>query len=124
MAKLKTTYVIEDDPLTSSLICTMIRKYPNMEAIAFDDGIKALDACRKRLPDVLIIDYHLPGMTGIELFDAIKANLPESTVVIMASSIDDGSLVLKFIQKGIRNYVMKDANLLKSIQDILAEELK
>jgi DNA-binding NarL/FixJ family response regulator len=63
-------------------------------------------------------------MTGIELFDAIKANLPESTVVIMASSIDDGSLVLKFIQKGIRNYVMKDANLLKSIQDILAEELK
>jgi CheY-like chemotaxis protein len=124
MAKVKRIYVVEDDPLTSSLICTMLGKRANTEAIAFDDGTSALEACRKQLPDVLIIDYNLPGMTGIELFDALKPQLPESTVVIMASAIDDGTMVLKFIQKGIRNYVMKDDNLLKSIDDILAEELK
>ena len=95
-----------------------------MEVTAFDEGIKALDACRKQLPDVLIIDYQLPGMTGIDLFDALKPTLRESTLVIMASAIDDGTLVLKFIQKGIRNYVMKDDNLLKSIQDIISEELR
>jgi CheY-like chemotaxis protein len=124
MATRKRIYVVEDDPLTSSLICTMLGKNPNMEVIPFDDGPQALQACRKQIPNVLIIDYQLPGMTGIDLFDALKADLPESTVVIMASAIDDGTMVLKFIQKGIRNYVMKDSNLVKSIQDIIEEELK
>jgi CheY-like chemotaxis protein len=124
MATRKRIYVVEDDPLTSSLICTMLGKNPTMEVIPFDDGPQALGACRKQIPDVLIIDYQLPGMTGIDLFDALKADLPESTVVIMASAIDDGTMVLKFIQKGIRNYVMKDSNLVKSIQDIIEEELK
>jgi CheY-like chemotaxis protein len=120
----KRIYVVEDDPLTSSLICTMLGKNPTMETIPFDDGQQALEACRKQFPDVLVIDYQLPGMTGIDLFDALKADLPESTVVIMASAIDDGTMVLKFIQKGIRNYVMKDSNLVKSIQEIIEEELK
>jgi two-component system, NarL family, nitrate/nitrite response regulator NarL len=124
MATRKRIYVVEDDPLTSSLICTMLGKNPKMEVIPFDEGTQALEACRKQIPDVLIIDYQLPGMTGIDLFDTLKADLPESTVVIMASAIDDGTLVLKFIQKGIRNYVMKDSNLVKSIQDIIEEELK
>lgn len=124
MAIRKRIYVVEDDPLTSSLICTMLGKHPNMEAIPFDDGPQALEACRKQLPDVLVIDYQLPGMSGIELFDALKADLPESTIVIMASAIDDGTMVLKFIQKGIRNYVMKDSNLVKSILEIIEEESK
>jgi CheY-like chemotaxis protein len=100
----------------------MLGKNPNMETIPFDDGAQALEACRKQFPDVLIIDYQLPGMTGIDLFDALKADLPESTIVIMASAIDDGTMVLKFIQKGIRNYVMKDSNLVKSIEEIIEEE--
>jgi DNA-binding NarL/FixJ family response regulator len=124
MAIRKRIYVVEDDPLTSSLICTMLGKNPTMETIPFDDGTKALEACRKQFPDVLIIDYQLPGMTGIDLFDALKADLPESTIVIMASSIDDGTMVLKFIQKGIRNYVMKDSNLVKAIEEIIEEESK
>lgn len=123
MAKTKIIYVVEDDPLTSSLICTTLKKtMKNIETVAFDEAPKALEACRKQIPDILIIDYQLPGMTGIELFDALKPTLPESTLVIMASAIDDGQLVLKFIQKGIRNYVMKDSNLMKSIQDIIEEE--
>jgi two-component system chemotaxis response regulator CheY len=100
----------------------MLRKKPNTEVLAFDDAAKALEVCRKQYPDVLIIDYQLPGMSGIELFDALKSNLPESTVVIMASAIDDGSRVLEFIRAGIRNYVIKDEDFIKSIQEIMEEE--
>lgn len=125
MIKTKLIYVVEDDPLTSSLICTTLRTtMENVEVVAFDEGQAAWEACRKQVPGILIIDYHLPGMTGIELFDAVKDSLPASTLVIMESAVDDGQLVLKFIQKGIRNYVIKDANMMKSIQDIIDEEAK
>lgn len=123
MAAVKRIYVVEDDPLTSSLISTTLKKRPSTEVFTFDDGAKALEACRKQFPDVLVIDYQLPGMTGIELFDALKDHITPSTVVIMASAQDDGAMVLKFIQKGIRNYVAKDGNFIQSIRETIDEEL-
>ncbi len=122
MPQPKRIYIVEDDPLTSSLVSTMLRKNANTEVLEFDDAAKALATCRKQYPDVLIIDYQLPGMSGIELFNAVKAELPPATVVIMASAIDDGSRVLEFIRAGIRNYVIKDKDFIQSIQQVMEDE--
>jgi DNA-binding NarL/FixJ family response regulator len=117
----KLIYVVEDDPLTSSLLKTTLSKKPDTQVITFDDATQALSACGKQVPNVLIIDYQLPGMSGIELFDALKGGLPPSTLVIMASAIDDGAMVLQFIRKGIRNYVIKDENFIPSILETIDE---
>lgn len=115
-------YVVEDDPLTASLLSTMLKQTYEAEVMVFDDGQTALAACRKKFPDILILDYQLPGMTGIEIYNQLQQHLPTETLVIMASAIDDGIQVLKFIQQGIRNYVIKDDRLHQSIVDIITEE--
>jgi CheY-like chemotaxis protein len=115
-------YLVEDDPLTASVVSTMLRNTYEAEVTVFDDGQSALIACKKKYPDILIVDYQLPGMTGIEVYTQLQPQLPEETLVIMASAIDDGTMVLKFIQQGIRNYVIKDENLHQSIIDVIAEE--
>ncbi len=58
-------------------------------------------------------------MSGIELFEKLKSKVTDSTKVIMLSALDDGNMVLSFIQKGVRDYVIKDENVIDSLQAIL-----
>jgi len=61
----------------------------------------------------------LPGMSGIDLYEKIKSTLTEEQKVIIMSAIDDGNMVLSFIQKGVRDYVIKDENVIDSLRAIL-----
>jgi PleD family two-component response regulator len=40
--------------------------------------------------------------------------------VILLSSLDDGNMVLSFIQRGVRDYVIKDENVIDSLMSILS----
>ena len=73
-------------------------------------------------PDVLIIDYNLPGMTGIDLYEQVKDQLSSDVKVIMMSGIDDGNLVLEFIKKGVRDYVVKDEKVINTLTSIIEGE--
>jgi len=88
---------------------------------AYYNAEDAFVALKSIKPDILIIDYKLPGMNGIELFEAVKADLPADTKSIILSAIDDGNLVLDFIKKGIRDYVIKDENVIESLISIIEE---
>jgi len=68
---------------------------------------------------VMIIDYKLPGMSGIELYEKIKHQIEGNNKVILLSALDDGNMVLSFIQKGVRDYVIKDENVIESLEAIL-----
>jgi len=68
---------------------------------------------------VMIFDYKLPGMSGIDLYEKIKPLLKDNNKVIMLSSLDDGNMVLNFIQRGVRDYVIKDENVIESLQSVL-----
>ena len=70
----------------------------------------------------MILDYYLPGMNGIDLYEKTKDSLPEEVKVIILSSMDDGNLVLDFIKKGIRDYVVKGDNVIETLVAIIEGE--
>ena len=113
-------YLIEDDEIYAEFIrkallsqnaSWKIRHFPTAE-----DAEKAING---KLPEVLIIDYKLPGISGIDLYDRIKSKVKENNKVIRLSALDDGQMVLGFIQKGVRDYVIKDENVVDSLKAIL-----
>ena len=53
------------------------------------------------------------------LYEKIKGRLTERNKVVMMSSLDDGNLVLNFIQRGVRDYVIKDENVIESLEAVL-----
>lgn len=59
-------------------------------------------------------------MSGIDLYEKIKPQIKDENRVIMLSALDDGNMVLSFIQKGVRDYVIKDENVIDSLEAILA----
>ena len=117
-----TIFLIEDDPVYSEFIAVALSQNPEHKVIPFFTAEDALKACEGKIPDVMIVDYKLPDMSGIEFFEKIKSRITPTNKVIMASALDDGNMVLSFIQKGVRDYVIKDRDVVTSIQAIIAGE--
>jgi len=113
-------YLIEDDEIYAEFIQkALLGQNPDWKIRHFTTAEDAEKAINGHLPEVLIIDYKLPGMSGIDLYDRIKSKISENNKVVMLSALDDGQMVLGFIQKGVRDYVIKDENVVESLKAIL-----
>jgi DNA-binding NarL/FixJ family response regulator len=113
-------YLIEDDEIYAEFIRkALLSQNATWTIRHFGTAEAAEKAINGKLPEVLIIDYKLPGITGIEFYDRIKSRVKENNKVIMLSALDDGQMVLGFIQKGVRDYVIKDENVVDSLKAIL-----
>ena len=111
-------FLVEDDEVYAEFIKKALadRDYNVESFITAEDCKSALNG---NLPEVFIIDYKLPGMSGIQLFEELKPSITDDVKVIILSSIDDGNLVLEFIKKGIRDYVVKDEYVIDSLEAII-----
>ena len=112
-------YLVEDDEIYAEFIKKSLTQNPGYSVKHFHNAEDALATVNGKLPDVMIVDYKLPGMSGIELYEKIKSLIREENKVILLSAIDDGNMVLSFIQKGVRDYVIKDESVIESLVAIL-----
>lgn len=69
----KSILIVEDDPAIGDLLTETISYETLYHPIVVSDGIQALKAVRDSQPDLLLVDYRLPIMSGIELYDQIQA---------------------------------------------------
>lgn len=70
----KTVLIVEDDGDIGSFILRAILDETSHQAILVTDGQKAIEAVKSVKPNLLILDYHLPRMNGIELYDHLHAH--------------------------------------------------
>lgn len=114
-------YLVEDDNVYSDFVKKSLSQNPSYKVTVFESAEAAQKTLANGFPDALIVDYKLPGMSGIELFESIKGKIKDNEKVIMLSAIDDGNMVLSFIQKGVRDYVIKDDTVIESLFAILED---
>lgn len=114
-------YIVEDDEIYGRFLeANFKNEYQVFCFVTAEDCLKAIE---NKSPDVMILDYNLPGMSGIELYETLKPKY-HTTKFIMLSSIDDGSQVLEFIKKGVNDYVVKDDNVLSALKSVIKGEDK
>ena len=113
-------FLVEDDTVYADFISKSLQDKYEIES--FTSAEDCLNALNGNPPEVLLLDYKLPGMNGIEFFEKINPQIDDDTKVIMLSSIDDGNLVLDFIKKGIRDYVVKDDQVIESLKAVIEGE--
>jgi len=71
-----------------------------------NDGQAALKQARALHPDVVVMDVHMPGGGGLEATRAIKAELPETKIVMLSVDEDDATL-FEAIKSGASGYLLK-----------------
>lgn len=113
-----TIHVVEDDSIYGEFIKRSLEQNADYKVTVFGSA-EAWLAASPPLPDAIISDHFLSGMPGIEFYEAIRGRLTSHNRFILVSSIDDGGMVLGFIKRGIRDYVIKDDSLIDSLKTIL-----
>lgn len=112
--------LVEDDEIYAQFLKKALgNSNPKYNISAFLSAEDALKAINGTLPDVMIVDYKLPGMSGIDFYESIKSRITDDHKVIMLSALDDGNMVLSFIQRGVRDYVIKDESVIESLAAVL-----
>jgi CheY-like chemotaxis protein len=69
----KTILIIEDDEAIGYFLTTAIRSETPYLPLLLPNGNQALQHIKECRPDLLLLDYHLPGINGIELYDQLQA---------------------------------------------------
>ncbi|MDQ2905765.1 MAG: response regulator [Ktedonobacteraceae bacterium] len=69
----KMILVVEDDEGVGVFLVQAISQETPYQALLVTDGFQALKAVKKMKPDLFILDYQLPNMNGIDLFDRLHA---------------------------------------------------
>ena len=67
----KTVFIVEDDDAIGDLLVQAIEQETSYHAVLASDGFQALKMLRTVKPDLILLDYSLPGMNGLELYDTI-----------------------------------------------------
>lgn len=122
---MKRILVADDHETVRSGLCAILEERTGWEVVAVArDGNEAVAAAIEKRPDVAIVDYSMPLMTGIEVTRRIKEHQP-ATEVLMFTMHDSSALALQAFQAGARAYLLKsDANkmLLAAVESLMARK--
>ncbi len=101
--------VAEDQALVLGALAALLALEDDIEVVGqARDGLAALEAVRAHAPDVLVSDIEMPGMTGLDVAEAIAAERLATRVVIVTTFGRAGYL-RRAMQAGVRGYLLKDA---------------
>lgn len=115
--------LVDDHRMLREALRGILEKAGDIEVVAeADDGATAIELARTLVPDVVVMDIGLVGMSGIE---ATRRMLAENTgiKVLGLSTFADRRMVLQMLQAGARGYVVKSAGSEELLRGIRAVAL-
>jgi DNA-binding NarL/FixJ family response regulator len=83
-------------------------------------GAEVLDAAAAARPDVLLVDFFMGGLAGLDLFGRVRSRCPGTKVLVFSEYLSD-ELVVQCLRTGARGYQAKTgtlADLLRGIQTV------
>ena len=84
---IKTILIVEDDAYIGEFLERALSEETPYTPLVVSNGFEALKVTREVKPNLFVLDYHLPGMDGIELYDqlhAVKAFQDTPAIIISA----------------------------------------
>jgi two-component system chemotaxis response regulator CheY len=73
-----------------------------------EDGLKAFEFCQKNMPDLVILDWNMPVMNGLEFLEKLRElEGGAQPIVIFCTTENDMSHITRGMQAGANEYIMK-----------------
>jgi CheY-like chemotaxis protein len=90
----KTILVVEDDAFIGELLTLAISQETPFKALVVPDGFEALQLVHEYKPSLFILDYHLPDMNGIALYDRLHAlkELASTPALLISANLPNREL--------------------------------
>ncbi|MDF7824763.1 response regulator transcription factor [Pontiellaceae bacterium B12227] len=108
-----TIMLVEDNEAYRNVIKRSFSRDANMELVSqfstAEIALRSLQELSTRtVPDIILLDLNLPGMSGLEALPYFRQALPDTRIIILTQS-DKESDILEAISKGTSGYLLKSA---------------
>lgn len=101
--------IAEDQSLLRGALATLLELEPDLRVVdRASDGVQALALVQSRQPDVLVADIEMPGMTGLDVAEALRQS-GSTTKVLIVTTFGRPGYLQRAMQAGVLGYVLKDA---------------
>ena len=99
--------VVDDHAFMRVAINAILTRDSSLEVVGeAKDGQEALERCRELRPDLILMDVAMPKVNGLEATRNIKAQSPETSVLILTAHADH-NLLMDAVKAGAAGYVLK-----------------
>lgn len=106
-----TVVLVEDNDVFRESLELLLDVVPDLDVVAaVADGRSALELCPRMQPDVVVLDYRLPELDGVETTAGISSACPETAVVVLTAEVETGE-AQALIEAGAVACLTKDRKL-------------
>jgi DNA-binding NarL/FixJ family response regulator len=112
--------LVDDHALLREGMRRLLEQEPDLTVVGeAADGAEAVTTVKALMPDVVLMDVVMPGLSGIEATKQIKQCSPQTAVLIL-SAYDDDRYVLGLLEAGAAGYLLKSSHGREVVQAIRA----
>ena len=104
---MKNCLVVDDSRVIRKVACRILQdlRFDTAEA---EDGLAALTACRGRMPELILLDWNMPNMNGIEFLKTLRKERDGARpVVVFCTTENDVAHITEALNAGANEYIMK-----------------
>ncbi|MEQ8558320.1 MAG: response regulator [Henriciella sp.] len=113
---MKSCLIVDDSRVVRKVAGRIIRDL-QFEIVEAGDGKDALEACRAKMPDAILLDWNMPVMNGIDFLRALRREQGGTEpVVVFCSTENDAEHIGEAMRSGANEFIMKpfDADIIQS----------
>src|SRR5918912_23336 len=111
--------LIDDHPVVRAGLRAVLETESDLEVVGeADSGGHTPRVQHKLRPDIVVTDLLLPDVDGVAVTQRIRADQPETQVLILTSVDEEDASVVRAVRAGAIGYVLKSANIADLVQTI------
>ncbi len=100
--------LVDDHSLFRSGIKSLLESQQDFEVVGeASDGLEGIKRAQQLKPDIVLLDLHMPGTSGLEALQILTDEVPE-TVVLMLTVSEDAQDLMQALRSGARGYLLKN----------------
>ncbi len=100
--------IVDDHTLFRSGIKLLLQRQEGFEVVGeAGDGLEGVKRAKQLKPDVVLLDLHMPGTSGLEAIPLLREEVPQAQVIMLTVS-EDADDLLDALRAGARGYLLKN----------------
>lgn len=102
--------IVDDHPLLCQGTQAVLEQTADIRVVgAAGEGRAVLGLLQRTRPDVLVLDVHLPDLSGVEVARQVRAQFPDIAVLVL-TGYDEVGYIRALVAMGVRGYLAKSAS--------------